>query len=300
MTTTLILSDIHANPWALDAVIADAHKYFSVSEVWFLGDLFGYGPDPYKVWNKLCKNPFLPLVQIAGNHDWGVIHRIEGSKILNDINGEAGVWISHYRLDASRVIDAHQRLLGKKEQVLKNLSGLPVSISPRRGVYLAHGEISDNPEKSIKHYTIQPVSSPLELVAKFLDGSRSFPRQIILPDGYSDAAPLIFVNGHTHCQRLWFWDSERNEWINQPINKPYSLNGLEQAPIMFNPGSVGFSRDPSGCPSYAMINWDKEALSFHHVWYDTKLLREKMATEPYIGLISDNRFFIEPNCQENL
>jgi len=39
----LILSDIHANRVALEAVLADASGY---EAVWCLGDLVGYGPDP--------------------------------------------------------------------------------------------------------------------------------------------------------------------------------------------------------------------------------------------------------------
>ena len=39
----LILSDIHANLVALEAVIADAGE---VDEIWNLGDTVGYGPRP--------------------------------------------------------------------------------------------------------------------------------------------------------------------------------------------------------------------------------------------------------------
>jgi len=40
---TLIISDIHANLPALDAVIEDAGSF---GQVWCLGDVVGYGPDP--------------------------------------------------------------------------------------------------------------------------------------------------------------------------------------------------------------------------------------------------------------
>ena len=39
----LVISDIHANYEALEAVLADAGQ---VDETWCLGDLVGYGPDP--------------------------------------------------------------------------------------------------------------------------------------------------------------------------------------------------------------------------------------------------------------
>jgi predicted phosphodiesterase len=43
MTKVLVISDVHANITALEAVLADAGK---VDEVWCLGDIAGYGPDP--------------------------------------------------------------------------------------------------------------------------------------------------------------------------------------------------------------------------------------------------------------
>jgi hypothetical protein len=46
-----VLSDIHANLPALDAVLSDAG---SVDAVWHLGDVVGYGPDPDGVGRSLA------------------------------------------------------------------------------------------------------------------------------------------------------------------------------------------------------------------------------------------------------
>ena len=42
----LLLSDIHSNPEALDAVVDDANVHGDFDVVWCLGDTVGYGPDP--------------------------------------------------------------------------------------------------------------------------------------------------------------------------------------------------------------------------------------------------------------
>ena len=42
----LVISDIHANYTALEAVLKDAGE---VDETWCLGDIVGYGPDPNAV-----------------------------------------------------------------------------------------------------------------------------------------------------------------------------------------------------------------------------------------------------------
>ena len=58
-----VLSDIHSNLVALDAVLADAG---SVDAVWHLGDVVGYGPDPDGVVGRLAE---IGAVGVQGNHD---------------------------------------------------------------------------------------------------------------------------------------------------------------------------------------------------------------------------------------
>lgn len=58
-----VLSDIHANVPALDAVLADAG---AVDAIWHLGDVVGYGPDPDGVVERLRA---VGAVGVRGNHD---------------------------------------------------------------------------------------------------------------------------------------------------------------------------------------------------------------------------------------
>jgi len=58
-----VLSDIHSNLVALDAVLADIG---SVDAIWHLGDVVGYGPDPNGVVERLRG---LGAVGVRGNHD---------------------------------------------------------------------------------------------------------------------------------------------------------------------------------------------------------------------------------------
>lgn len=58
-----VLSDIHSNLVALDAVLAHAG---SVDAVWHLGDVVGYGPDPDGVVARLAG---VGAVGVLGNHD---------------------------------------------------------------------------------------------------------------------------------------------------------------------------------------------------------------------------------------
>ena len=68
----LVISDIHSNQPALEAVIQDAGN---VDAVWCLGDIVGYGPFPNECIDRLRNLP--DLVGLMGNHDAGVTDRLD-------------------------------------------------------------------------------------------------------------------------------------------------------------------------------------------------------------------------------
>lgn len=58
-----VISDVHANLRALDAVLAHVG---SVDAVWHLGDIVGYGPEPDAVVDRLAE---AGAIGVRGNHD---------------------------------------------------------------------------------------------------------------------------------------------------------------------------------------------------------------------------------------
>lgn len=84
----LLLSDIHANLAALEAVLADAGECDSV---WNLGDTVGYGPKPRECLDRmvdLFANPVL-----VGNHDLACIGEVDVSE-FNPVAQLASRWTS--------------------------------------------------------------------------------------------------------------------------------------------------------------------------------------------------------------
>jgi diadenosine tetraphosphatase ApaH/serine/threonine PP2A family protein phosphatase len=72
-----VFSDVHANLEALETVLAKIDELAEkkpIDQLWFLGDLVGYGPNP---------NECIALVRsrtdviIAGNHDWAAIGKLD-------------------------------------------------------------------------------------------------------------------------------------------------------------------------------------------------------------------------------
>lgn len=68
----LIISDIHANLTALEAVLSNVGKF---DGVWCLGDLVGYGPDPDECISRIRQLP--NLICLIGNHDAAVLSQID-------------------------------------------------------------------------------------------------------------------------------------------------------------------------------------------------------------------------------
>jgi diadenosine tetraphosphatase ApaH/serine/threonine PP2A family protein phosphatase len=72
-----IFTDIHANLEALEAVLAKIDELAqeeAIDQIWFLGDLVGYGPNPNECIEKLRERTD---VIIAGNHDWAAVGKID-------------------------------------------------------------------------------------------------------------------------------------------------------------------------------------------------------------------------------
>src|ERR1051326_6586053 len=78
-----VVSDIHSNLHALDAVLA-AIETEAPDELWCLGDLVGYGPRPNECCAAIAERADVCL---AGNHDLAV----RGTIDLEEFHGDAGV-----------------------------------------------------------------------------------------------------------------------------------------------------------------------------------------------------------------
>jgi diadenosine tetraphosphatase ApaH/serine/threonine PP2A family protein phosphatase len=110
----LILSDVHANLVALEAVLADAPEF---DEIWCLGDLVGYGPDPNECVERIQD---FPHISLAGNHDWAALGRLD----IDTFNTDARIANTWARSEL-------------RPAVREYLSGLPTHME-KDGFYLAH------------------------------------------------------------------------------------------------------------------------------------------------------------------
>jgi predicted phosphodiesterase len=116
-----VLSDIHANYHALEAVLASVDAE-GVDETWCLGDTVGYGPRPNRCCAIVRERSALCL---AGNHDLAVI----GTLSVDEFSGDAAAavrWTQGVLEDDARAF----------------LTGLEPAAT-REGVELFHGSPLD-------------------------------------------------------------------------------------------------------------------------------------------------------------
>ncbi|MDA1035688.1 MAG: metallophosphoesterase family protein [Chloroflexi bacterium] len=106
---TLIVSDIHSNIHALDAVFAHAEEDEPVDNVICLGDTVGYGPSPMACLERLWERH---AISILGNHDAAAVGILDTSD-FNIPAAEANRWNAEQLTD-----DAREYLKGLPERLV--------------------------------------------------------------------------------------------------------------------------------------------------------------------------------------
>ena len=128
----LIVSDIHSNLVALEAVLRETAGEYDA--VWNLGDTIGYGPRPNEC---MAVMQSLPTTSIAGNHDLACI----GSSTVN---------IAEFNNDARVANIWNGRQL--KTTYKQFLNQLPLARSMDDQFYIVHG----SPKDPVWEYLLRP------------------------------------------------------------------------------------------------------------------------------------------------
>ncbi len=182
-----VISDIHANLAALDAVLADIGE--QAEAIWCLGDIVGYGPDPNECVARLQERG---IVSVAGNHDWACLGKLDLADFNLDAR-EACRWTAEQLSEASRAF----------------LEGLPLSLVFDEWT-LVHG----SPREPIWEYLTSPgavlENLPFLQTRLCLVGHTHVPLAFHVPDGET-----------LTCRRRWLLDGDElslqsGRWILNP------------------------------------------------------------------------------------
>lgn len=122
----LLLSDIHSNIDALDAVVAIAPEFDVVAN---LGDIVGYGACPNEV---IARSRVLGNLFVRGNHD-KACSGVSDVRGFNFIAATAAVW-------------THHALTPENLEWLTNLPMGPISLGQDTNAQIVHGSPRDEDE----------------------------------------------------------------------------------------------------------------------------------------------------------
>ncbi len=140
-----VFTDVHANLEALEAVLAEIDslaKENPIDQIWFLGDLVGYGPNPNECIELLRKRTD---VIIAGNHDWAAVGKID----LEDFSAAARI---SAEWTAQQLMEEHRDFLSNLPERLEIGECTLVHGSPYGPLweYLTSEALA---ERSFQHFT---------------------------------------------------------------------------------------------------------------------------------------------------
>jgi diadenosine tetraphosphatase ApaH/serine/threonine PP2A family protein phosphatase len=235
-----ILSDIHANLEALDAVLRDMARY-PVDEIFCLGDIVGYGPDPLRCLDRVMDWE----VVLLGNHEAAAI---AGGFVDDTVNG--GIHLFFRQLDA-----AGDGFLARQRR-LDFLHSLPRR-HERGPLLFVHGS----------------ARNPLDeyVFPEDIYNQRKLERIFALVGGYC-------FQGHTHVPGIFTEQVAGQVYhFSSPEEIAY-VHVLDDCKTMCNVGSVGQPRDGDWRACYVPL--DGRTVHFGRVEYDIDTTIRKIRDLP--------------------
>lgn len=240
-----LLSDVHSNLAALEAVLSDSATK-QVDQIWFLGDAVGYYPHHSAVLQCL-REVVTPGAWVAGNHDWGIIGKIADR---------------HFSAQARAALEKTRAELSAPE--LDWLAQLPERVE------LA---LDEGMRATLVHATLD---DPVGAFDGVLKNSETAFRVAHL------FTTQICIIGHTHLRQVFIeqhpTSPEPPDWHLVSVDEYHCPDGrvpVDTRRMIINPGSVGQPRDgfgggATGYPhaSYAILDTVTKLCSYARVRYD--------------------------------
>ncbi len=179
MSKIAILSDIHANLPAFEAILAEAASK-GVTQIAVLGDIVGYGASPAEC-VELCIRS--SATAVLGNHDFEALKIYNNDRSILVKGWEKSGFLAGFE-HAARAINVKQA---------EWLSKLPY-IRPIKGAFISHASL-DDPEEFYYTETYENAQPSLDLLA-------------------AQESKVCFL-GHTHQQEIFHHPTAKIDWENE-------------------------------------------------------------------------------------
>ncbi|MBP6715838.1 MAG: metallophosphoesterase family protein [Acidobacteria bacterium] len=237
----LVLSDIHGNLQALEAVLTDA-RAIGYDHVLVLGDLVGYGADPDAVVDATFG--LEPLAMVRGNHD-RVAAAISSASDFHDQARAAIEW-------------TRRALTPDNTRRLHDLPEGPIDVAA--GMMICHGAPFDE-----DHY--------------IFDAQDAWRALNFAPR--AGEPPMLCLYGHTHVPAAFAATSRGVEVLlpDQDATDPSRATWIpwdRTRGLLVNVGAVGQPRDGDPRAAYGIVDTLQRRIVFRRVEYDIKTAQERI------------------------
>lgn len=233
-----LISDIHGNLPALEAVLLDIERLGGVSAIYCLGDVVGYGPQPAECLDLCARASKLMLL---GNHEHALIYGAYG---FTAVARRAIEW-------TRQALERHPSRQGRA--MLDLLETLP-TCHLFDEVMLVHG----SPRDHVMEYVLE---------SDTWDGAE--PGKL---EGIFAAFPRLCFVGHTH--RPGIFTEDQCFLASDEVGDGFDVS--DGAKYLINVGSVGQPRDKDPRACYTVFSGT--AIYYRRVAYDidhtASLIRE--------------------------
>jgi predicted phosphodiesterase len=243
-----LISDIHSNLEALRAVLDDIRGQ-GISEIYCLGDIIGYGPNPRECLDLVLRMP----VVILGNHDQAALFDPDG---FNPVALRAIAWTREQLEDTSAGAGG-QGACNKRWDFLGELPRLHVE----GDIIYVHGSPRDPTNEYIfpeDVYNQRKMETLFGKVQKYC------------------------FQGHTHIPGVF----RSNLEFVSPEDCDHEFH-LTDEKIMVNVGSVGQPRD--GDPRSCYVIQTDDLIQFRRVDYDREATIRKVYSVPQLDKMLGDR-----------
>ncbi|HIH42714.1 TPA: metallophosphoesterase family protein [Candidatus Woesearchaeota archaeon] len=261
---TAIISDIHGNIFAADAVLADIRDQ-SIDRIFCLGDTVGYLPFPRECLDFVIRNCKIVL---RGNHeDWIIRNELDN---FSDVAYDSAIF-------TRKELEPHDDLSVERRrwQFMHTLpysytedEALYVHASPRPNLLVSEYLAADDGEQELSS------GSPIDLALMLL-GKKGI---------------KFCFHGHTHVAGIMYHDKKKDKLIFLPeknVILPIRLG--EHAPYLIDVGSVGMPRDFNPAACYVIFDSDKQKIEFRRIAYNPLPMQYAIRNTPQINEILAER-----------
>lgn len=285
MAKHAIISDVHANLEALQAVCRDFAGIDGLRSIVCLGDLVGYGPSPAQVisgLNSLAKKGYT-LRYCMGNHDAAVVGRYQFVDLRDPRDVE---------FLATQAGLKDFRAIGLQFRDPKTRKYIPVSTNAKLSVQWTIEHLPEPfrqflVQQSKDYLSLAPGvlcvhASPRDPLFHYVLSGRRAQKALESPLMAGVAACFI---GHTHVPGFWRMRADQLVRFAGTVicmDAPRSFKGTrielddESAITMINVGSVGQPRDGDPRACYAVYDDEQQSVELRRVAYDVAATRQKI------------------------